>query len=239
MNYIVVTGYWNGAFSCLDWFYPIWWRNVQNLTPKPQKVFVVAQGGHRIEGAPGDWIHLQGNAQCIPGQDYPANQVVVCLGALLAWLNHTDLLYFEQDLLAFGPWMERLYREIGDKGMIMGYDKTCPEWGQNSLVLFKRHFLLDFVRWFLGTEPMTQERLHETQAEIKFTRFVRENPDKACFYDYGYDRERPFNIQDEVWNAQKFNDRDLIRLREAGLIAFEGEPPKRGAFTNTQHPKFE
>lgn len=235
-NYIVVSGYFNEPDSGMDWFFPVWWRNVQQLRPPPSKVFIVAQGKHKLCDAPGEWICLDGDADLRQGNDYPANQVVVCMGALLAWLNDCDLLYFEQDLLAFGPWIDRLYKEIGDKGMIMGYDKNVTSWAQNSLVLFKRDFLLDFVRWYLGTEPATAENIHTTHAELKFGLFTREHPDRACFYEYGYDRERPFHATDEVWNAQKFTAHELKSLRDLGLVSFDGEPPHKAQISNVRHP---
>jgi len=64
MSYSIVSGYHCRPNSGLDWFYPIWWANTLKDQPKANKVFVIAMSGCRIPGAPGDWIHLDADAQC-------------------------------------------------------------------------------------------------------------------------------------------------------------------------------
>lgn len=242
MKYLVVSGYFNKPESGMDWFYPIWWRNTIEADVKPQKVCIISMGGHTIKDAPGDWINLVGdtvdsNTHGVYPPKFPANQIVVCTGALLAWLNQCDLVYKEQDLLAFGPYIKQMYDEIGDRKMI--YGRLKMPWAANSLCLFKWDWCLEFVRWFLGTETQTSATPH-VSAEDKFFKFVQTNPELAGFYSFGYDRDRPFNITDKVWTAQKFTAKELILLREHGLISFDGEPPYKRQITNTrQHDVLE
>lgn len=235
-RYLVATGYFNRFESGLDWFWPIWWRNTMQATPAPERVLVIAMGGHKVEGAEGVWVKLDGDTQNKVGAPYPANQVMLCAAAMVAWLDECDLIYKEQDLLAFGPWVERMYAEIGDRKMIYGKFSNGFPWAQNSLCLIKHEWLLDFVRWFLTTEPVRADNIHETSAEAKFYEFAIANPHVAGFYSFGYDRERPFDINANVWSVQKLTAKELLKLRASGLITFEGEPPYKREFSNTQHP---
>jgi hypothetical protein len=237
MKYLITSGYFNKPGSGLDWFFPIWWENTMKANPKPEKAIVISQGGHSILNAPGEWIKLNGDMQDRLDLEYYApNQIAVCIGALLAWLEGCDFIYKEQDLLAFGPWVERLYSECGKKKMTFGFlrnnDGSNSGWAANSLTLIKHEFCFEFVRFFLGTEPVRESNIHSTSSESKFHRLARERPSDVSVYEFGYDRNRPFRIEDEVWTVQKLTGEELVFLKEKGLIDFTGNPPTNLQISN-------
>jgi hypothetical protein len=234
MSYSIVSGYHCRPNSGLDWFYPIWWENTLKGQPKANKIFVIAMSGCRIPGALGDWIHLDADAQLFKEHQTKVriNVLVICTGALLCWLNGDDMIYKEQDLLAFGPWTTRMYEELGTAKVTFG--KYSPGSGhhiaQNSLMLIKHEFLLDYVKWNLEMADgnhMDAERNHFILAS--------NHPETARFYSFGYDRERPFNMDDPVWTAQKISIEELKMMRDRGLIDFDGEPRTDMQFTNNPY----
>jgi hypothetical protein len=133
--------------------------------------------------------------------------------ALIAYANETDFIYREQDVLAFGPWVERMYAEIGDAGMIFGKAKCMP--AVQSLVLCKHEFIPEFVRLFMGTGS---EQIKSNEGEIKFMRLEQENPGKFARYSFGCDRDRPLPLKDDCFYAQHLTGDELRQIVKAGLL---------------------
>lgn len=186
----------------------------------PERVIVLASGNNTIKGAPGQWINMAGDL----GHTHDLNEhrkpyhwcgwsMAFCTLAMLAYFNESDFFFVEQDVLAFGPWVDRMYAEIGNKGMIFGSARVMP--AVQSLVLCKHDFIPTFVRLFLGTGS---EQLKENEGELKFARLANAHPDKFGRYSFGFDRDRPINMDDEVFYAQHWTGDELRQLRDKGLI---------------------
>jgi hypothetical protein len=131
--------------------------------------------------------------------------------ALLAYQNETDFIYKEQDCLAFGPWVERLYSECGDKKVCFGKNglMTCAQ----SLFLVKHDFIPEFVRSYLGTGPDAA-----TMPETKFSNMAKVNQPNWTQFGFGVDRDRPIPWDDEVFYAQHLTRNELGELSKRGLI---------------------
>ena len=233
-KFIIVSGYFNPPNTGLEWFFPIWWENTIRNGVDPSLIYIIASGSHRVPNAPTNWISVNGDvghcSHLMAGlKPYPfcANTIAVCAGALLAYLSESDLIYKEQDLLAFGPWIDQMYEEIGDKKFIFGSQSGMES--ANSLFLMKREFTLEFVKWYLGTDP---ENSPSAVAEAKFSNFQKQNPNDVCRYSFGYDRQRPYNTNDRVWYAQKFSGEELSQLMQLGLIGSQDIPKNHGKFSN-------
>ena len=232
-NYILGTGYFYNGSGKLDWFASLWLKNTFAYAfPAPERTIVIAVGNSvppypRLDVAsmtPIDAIKLSGNMGHIHqyvGNSKPAasahyhycgvTSTFLSL-ASLAYANECDLVYKEQDCLAFGPWVQRLYTEIGDGGMIFGKGKLLSA---QSLFLI-RHWHLP---WFIAQlVNQGSERDVANLPEHKFSRMALINPEHVKQFSFGYDRDRPYDIKDEVWYAQKFTPAELRQLSEAGLI---------------------
>ena len=222
MKYIIGSGYHCRPGQNFDKFYPVWYDNTVEYA-KPEKVIVLASGGCYVKGdhrAPGTWIHMDGDL----GHVHDLNNhrkpyhwcgwsIAFVTLALLAYFDECDFIWKEQDVLAFGSWPERMYDEIGNAGMIFGSAKCMP--AVQSLVLCKHQFIPEFVRLFLGTGS---EQLKSNEGEIKFKRLEEQNPGKFARYSFGYDRDRPFFINDPVFYAQHLTTSEMRFLVKSGLL---------------------
>lgn len=186
----------------------------------PERVLVLASGGHSVPNAPGQWIPLSGDL----GHVHDLNNhrkpyhwcgwsMAFCTLAMLAYFDECDFVWKEQDVLAFGPYVERMYAEIGDAGMIFGKAKCMP--AVQSLVLCKHEFIPEFVRLFLGTGS---EQIKANEGELKFMRLEQQNPGRFARYSFGCDRDRPLPINDPVWYAQHLNAAEMQQIVDAGLL---------------------
>jgi hypothetical protein len=219
MKYLIGTGYHNKPGQTWDQFFPTWYENTMKHA-SPQRVVVLASGGCTVPGAPGQWIHMDGDlghTHDLSNGRKPFHwcgwSISFVTLALLAYFDECDFIFKEQDVLAFGPWVEKMYAEIGDKGMIFGSAEVAP--AVQSLVLCKHWFIPEFVRLYMGSGS---EQLKENEGEVKFFRLEQENPECFARYSFGVDRDRPIPYDAEVFYAQHLNGEELAELRKRGLI---------------------
>ena len=139
------------------------------------------------------------------------------IGCLLAYHERADMLFKEQDCLAFGNYVERLYTELADKGMVAGpmLDASAGM-GKGllsvSLMLVRHEYLLEFVARYLSLWPSDREYLpeHKLMEIAKTGRLVESK--------MGYDRNRPVNYDDAGFHLQKITEEEMAALRGKGLI---------------------
>jgi len=241
--YIIGTGYHSSPDrrAMLEWFWHLWLDNTRRYS-NPREVVILASGNIYPDWVPDEpetnWIYLSGNlghcGSLLSGEK--PYRFCGCLAgmmtlALYAYCSEADFIYKEQDTLAFGPWVEQMYAEIGRHGCIFGSCGNVMPSSQ-ALLLVKHGFIPDFVRLYLGTGS---ENTPDNMPECKFARLEKEHPNLFCRYSFGYDRARPFNVNDKVWHAQKFTCEELELLAAAKLIpaeAVKNMPQTEGAFTN-------
>lgn len=137
--------------------------------------------------------------------------------AMAAYCAELDFIYKEQDCLAFGPWVETMYRDIGDGGMVFGGKmKTAPYMPcAQSLVLIKHEFIPHFVWRYLG---MGRDGVENNLPEHKFAAMLNSEPHHFKTLSFGYDRERPIDFDAKVWYAQKFTQKELDELKRRKMI---------------------
>jgi len=219
-KYIIGTGYFCKPDQPYEQFYPIWWENTWKYA-KPERVIVLANGGCSILNAPGQWIPLSGNLGHVHDlnthhkpYDFSGWSTAFCTLAMLAYSDECDFIFKEQDVLAFGPWVERMYSEIGKGGMIFGRSKLFPSC--QSLVLIRHWFIPKFVARYLGSGSQQSK---EQENELKFARFRKADPDLFKQVSFGHDRDRPFNVKDEVFYLQQIKGHEMKMLVDAGLLS--------------------
>ena len=241
-NYIIGTGYHSrhGALGDAQaWFYHLWLENTLRYT-EPLAIYVVGSGdGKRPDWTgwpvlPIYWLPILGDlgycGDILSGRKpyhFAGAMMTWCTLAMIAYMNEADFLYKEQDVLAFGPYVEEMYSALGDKGWVFG---NCRLMGATSSFSLVRHkHIPEVVRLYLGTPA---ENDPNQMPEAKFSRLQQAHPDLLCRYSFGVDRDRPFDVKAPVWYAQKFTREELLQLREAGLIEFDECPIVPGTFSN-------
>jgi hypothetical protein len=238
-NYIIGTGFYHARTQAewAYWFWSLWLENVMKHTPL-WKVFVVANGDCEppwTDHHGMDVLHLPGNlghvGQLLSGEKPHHicgwSGTIVTL-AMIAYCNESDFIYQEQDCLAFGPFIEKMYEEIGDAGMIFGSCKLMP--AAQSLFLIKHEFIPKFIRRYMSGEA---ENTDAWLPEKKFARMASESPDQVKRFSFPFDRDRPLDLTLPVWYAQKFTPAELRIIAAAGFIDITGMPEVK-IFSNTE-----
>lgn len=224
-HYMIVSGFHNNPGHGLEWFHHVWFDTVMKYS-RPKRVFVIADDNGTVPGAKGDWITLSGDlgacGAILDGRKentLSGVSAVWMAGAWLAYINECDFISLEQDVLAFGPWVEALYEEIGNRGVICG--KSRAHGIATSLYMVKHEFIPTFVKQYLNEGP---ETLPSRIPERKFARMEERYPELYCRFNFGYDTDRPINVMDPVWYAQKLNHAEMQEIRRAGLIHVSNIP---------------
>lgn len=221
-RYMIGSGFYNPPGGDHDKFFSVWFENTVKYA-QPEDILILSNGGSVIEGAQGQWIDLPGNLghthDLTNGRkpyEWCGWSMAFFTLAMLSYCNETDFIFKEEDCLAFGPWVQQMYAEIGDKKCIFGSSKMPHQQAcAQSLVLVKHHFIPEFVRLYMGTGS---ERLKENECELKFARLERNHPDHFTRFCFGYDRDRPINYGDAVWYGQHFTPQEMHELRRLALI---------------------
>ncbi len=235
MKYVLISGYYEKT-PALAWFHSCWWDTLQrHAIPKPERIFIIASGKCSIKEPHGEWIRLTGDlGHCDDllsdrkPHFMPGCPAVWMAGAWLAYLNESDALFYEQDVLAFGNFVGRMYAELGDKDVIFGRNKM--QGAATSLFLVRHRYIPQFVADYLAEGP---ENVISRIPETKFCRMAERKPEHYCRYSFAYDKDRPFNPKDEVFFVQKCKPFELLWLESQGLISCDGMPKDVEAFSNT------
>lgn len=235
MKYLIISGY-VAKTPGMEWLHGVWWDVLQrNANPKPERIFIIASGDHSHPDRRGEWIRLSGDlGHCddlLTGRKpffMPGCPATWMVGAWLAYINECDMLVYEQDVLAFGPWVERMYHDLGDKDVIFGRNQM--QGAATSLFLVHHRYIPQFVMDYLAEGPETViSRIPET----KFNRMEARKPEHYCRYSFGNDKDRPLDLSKDVWFGQKFKPFELLWLEANGFVSCAGMPQGVEAFSNT------
>lgn len=194
----------------------IWQRNTNRVLP-PKTVRITVGGT-----VPVAWhnnVYLRGNLGHINDLVVEKTKPHAFCGwsgamlalAMIAYCDESDFIYKEQDCLAFGPWVEKMYEELGDGNVIFGSCEIQP--AAQSLFLVKHAYIPEFVRLYLSEGPDNNE---ENLPEHKFAKLALVHGWKR--FSFGYDRDRPFNVKDPVFYVQQVTPEELTVLEAAGLL---------------------
>lgn len=227
MKYTLGSGYYKD-----EAFAKIWVENlVKRATPSPNRIVVISVGGASFPAA-GTWfwqISLPGNlghvGDLLKGKDrdFCGWSASVLALAMIAYCNETDFIFIESDVLAFGPWVEQMYKDMGEGDMVFGGKMESEPfmYCAQGLFLVRHRFIPTFVSEFLRMGPDGQrdsEGKTDNLPEDKFHRLREMFPDKIKTLSFGVDRMRPLPIDSPVWYAQHFTPEELNLLHEKGLL---------------------
>lgn len=235
MKYILISGYFE-KHAGMAWFHKIWRDTIQHhANPSPERIFIIASGNCSVAEPRGEWIRFSGDlGHCddlLSGRKpffMPGCPATWMAGAWLAYMNECDAIFYEQDVLAFGPWVERMYHDLGDKDVIFGRNQM--QGAATSLFLVRHRYIPQFVMDYLSEGPETViSRIPET----KFNRMEARKPEHYCRYSFSYDKDRPFKPTDDVFFVQKLKPFELLWLEANGLVSCADMPQGVEAFSNT------
>ena len=222
-RYIIVSGYYEHpasnkhGMSSVE-FFPIWQRNNDHYT-HAEAVYIVNAGGVQRPGWGGRWIEVGnlGHVDHMTGEQRIGGwSAAFLMGCMLGYHNGVDVIFKEQDCLAFGPWVDLLYSH--DAAMVTGRvndNGTAQGFVPQSLALILHRYLLDFVQRYLAI-PESDKR-EATIPERKFDRIAAQTGEHARA-DLGYDRSRPVNFDDAAFYLQQISMPEMEQLRKRKLI---------------------
>jgi hypothetical protein len=217
-KYHIGTGY--HATPGSDDFFCTWYKNTLRFS-EPKRITVLSDSGSLLPFKSGVMLdlNLDGNLghfmQLVNGQKaYAINGwsgAIVTL-ALIAYCDECDFIFKEQDCLAFGPWAEKMYDELGTAKGIWGSCSFMP--CEQSLFLVMHDQIPQFVQHYLDGPP--QNRSGEF-GEDKFKRMEEKYPDQYRRFSFGCGRDRPILWDDPVFYFQQAKPEDVAEAKRRGL----------------------
>jgi hypothetical protein len=222
-RYLIGSGY-HPKDGAVEFYLNHWLPNTRKLS-EPTQVLVASDSGGR---APRDSFGLTGTKHIDFSGDLGSYWDVlhkkkphrfngwsgaVMLLALAAYNDEADFIYKEQDCLWFGDPVGEMYRQIGEKGIIFGSYSKMP--CAQSLFMVRHAFIPEFVSTYLSSPA---QNCNEELGEHKFAGFERRNPSQWCRFDFGYDRDRPFNPEDKTFYLQQVTAGEIAQLKTLNLL---------------------
>lgn len=225
MRYLLGSGFHSKPGDGRIEFLPVWRANVDKYAfPPPCGIKVICTGGQSVQIAMEEAIILSGDLGHFMDlinkkKDFAFNgwMATVLTLAMIAYCDTADFIYLEQDALAFGPWVQKLYSEDEKIGVLFGRKHLSEPWMpcSQSLFLVRHWYIPEFVRLILGEGP---QNIDGNLGEHIFARLEERYPDKWKQFGWGVDRERPIPYDDEVFYCQQIKPEELATLKEKGLL---------------------
>lgn len=219
-NFVIGTGYHHKSRESFEFSTTWWGQNVIRLD-LADKVLCVLTGRYKPCVA-WDYTFIHGTnfghvGDLISGErSGPLCGWSVCVLTLAmnAYAMGRDLIFVEQDCLCFGPWIERMYQDLGDGDMVFGPKmQTAPYMAcAQALFLIRHSALLRFISAYLALPP-DKDMLPES----KFAALSEHGLD-VRYLSFGVDRERPIPWDAEVFYVQQWTAQELNEAKERGLI---------------------
>lgn len=222
---MVISGYHTDVEAKWQpWFHQLWWdHNIAPIQASGLETVTIFATQNAIEPSRkfGHWLRSLGDlGHCddvISGRKKvfcphcPASWIA---GAWLAYMNECDLIYIEQDCLCFGPWLEQMYKDLITTGMVFGNGKYHGG-SSTCLFLIQHRFIPEWTNQYIREG---HERVSERIAEFKMRDLRQRYPERYNTLSFGYDTDRPFNMEDKVFYLQKISAIEMMRLMQAGLV---------------------
>lgn len=227
MNYLLGTGFYPHAGAIPS--RARWRDNVTKYAkPEPRRIVTIGVGAedspYTQYDAFGWWVSLPRNlghvGDLLNGSkphEFCGWSASMLAMALIAYAGELDYCYLEEDALAFGPWVERMYAELGDGQFAFGRKMQSPPWMacSQSLFIVRHAFIPRFVSTYLS---LGKDGDPENLPETKFQRIEERFPVECRRLSFTVDRERPLPYDADVFSAQKFTADELEELKKRNLI---------------------
>lgn len=217
MNYVIGTGYYDNKKTS-EGFFQTWMNNTKRFS-SPSDIVVVNSASSSLERFGGTWINMKHNYGHVktmsPDEKYGGWWLGFMTSAMIAYGHGMDFIYKEQDCLAFGAWVQKLFddSEYQKASVIVGKFKHKYQIEQ-SLVLVRRKHILSLIGMYLSI-PESDKAL---RPELKFLQLMNRKPGMMAYTDMGCGRNRPIPYASKCFYAQQLTPVELKGLASAGLI---------------------
>lgn len=230
MNYLLGSGYFHKNPHG-DTFLNLWNSCIERYAdPAPKKRVILSVGNSwpwtesESQFLHSDIINLGGNLGHVDallagnGHAYCGWTASFLALALIAYNAEKDFVYLEQDCLAFGPWVQRAYADMGGGDMVFGAKmKTAPHMPcAQALVLVRHSFIPTMVAMYLacGTDANVNNL-----PEHKFVSLERRlGPERIKRLSFGVDRMRPIPWDDEVFYFQQPTATEIEEVKRRRIV---------------------
>lgn len=231
-RYLLGSGFYNGT-SVSDnpvdpYDFAEIWRvnNIRFCDPQPEMTLILGDDPYDgrefdIVGVPllGNLGHIRDKHEGRKKHLLVGWSGVMLALAMTAYCSELDFIYKEQDCLAFGPWVEKLYRDCGDAKMVFGLPlKAHPKIkATQSLFLVKHEFIPEFVRMYISLGDESNSNFPEN----KFVSIEAAHPLLAKRMSFGVDRDRPIPFHlgiDKPWYCQQWTGQELEQAKKLNLL---------------------
>jgi hypothetical protein len=214
-----------------DTFVELWGKTLERYAdPFPAKVVILAVGDSwravhedhvpfaEVLNLPGNLMHVHALIERKKSHAFCGWSAAFLTLAMVAYNAELDFVFLEQDCLAVGPWVERMYGDLGDGDMVFGDRmKTAPFMAcAQALVLVRHAFIPEMVAAYLslGTDAQVSNL-----PETKFGKLAARYGKRIRRLSFGCDRERPIPMEKDVFYCQKLSPHEVAQLREFGKVA--------------------
>jgi len=199
MDYNIYTGFHaeDNTIKEKQEFFDIWLKNTLKYT-SPKKIIIISTGFiPKFNSDKVSVINLEYNLGHIGQQLDGIKNHYYCgwsghilLSAIHAYNSNVDFFYKEQDCLAFGDWINRIYGYGCD--FSFGYCNNAPYNTEQSLFFIRNAFLLTFMKEYMSI----QSNDIRTLPEYKFKIIEDKHRNLTQRLDFGYGRDNiiSFNL---------------------------------------------
>lgn len=224
--YLIGSGYIGGPDR--EQFAKVWLKNLDsNPDVNPRKIAIICSRSERppVHCCITDYIVCKGDLghindghsdrqKCVhPIEGWSASMLAA---AWIAYNDVCDFIFVEQDCLPFGPFITKMYEELGDAMCIFGSVSIQP--AAQSLFLVRHGYIPEFTKRYLDC------RLEHkvSTGEESFAMMERDHPEKFRRLSFGFDRDRPPKgfapMKDKVFYVQQVSVDEVRQLRECGIL---------------------
>lgn len=192
-------------------------------SPQPERILIVTAGGYSptLPGADilvckGDLGNLSHKVAGQVNHDFAGWMPPMFIGAMVAYNEGLDYVFQEQDCIAFGPYIEQMYQDMGQKkAVIGGRVHGVGEPASQSLFLVRHAYIWQFLRDYLIEGPDDNEW---NRGEKKFGRMRDKKPNEIGTLSFGVDRDRPIPWKKPVFSVQQWSREEFNEGKSLGLI---------------------
>lgn len=224
MRYMIGSGYFPNpcqAIPAREMFQG--WHNSIYQYADPECLVIVTAGGHTPPDSLADVICCNGDlgnlSHKVAGKvnhDFVGWMPPMFITAMIAYNEGLDFVFIEQDCFAFGPFVERMYADMGSaQAVIGGRVHGVGEPASQSLFLVRHAFIWQFLRDYLNEGPDDDG---QNRGEKKFGRMRDKRPNEIKTLSFGVDRDRPIPWDDPVFFFQQPSREEFDEAKRRRLI---------------------
>lgn len=225
MSFLIGSGFFPNPCSALpaQELFEAWLSTI-NRYAQPKRIVVVTAGGHcparcsaaNVVVCEGDLGNLSHKVAGKVHHDFAGWFPPMAITAMIAYNEVLDFIFIEQDCFAFGPFVERMYADMGSaQAVIGGRVHGVGEPASQSLFLVRHAYIWQFLRDYLNEGPDDNE---QCRGEKKFGRMRDRKPNEIKTLSFNVDRDRPIPWDDPVFAFQQPSRAEIDEAKRRGLI---------------------